>query len=220
MGNKRRIELKNYFVIIITLIIGILILTLLNYTGYAVSEPPMKIIITSEFKEIQLGNPVKADLLVYDIKEPTNLTITYSINKLGLTNSISLRESQYIFQDSVIPLEIIIPEDAELGIYQLKVLNEVTSTSEIELFEVIEKESNTGKIILSTFIYLLVLSVLVLIVILVKKHWQWLRYFKPNSKQLLWSFKWKLKQNNFYIKYIYYTIAALILIIIILSIIL
>lgn len=220
MGNKRRIELKNYFVIVTILILGILILTLLNYTGYAINNPPMKIIINSEFKEVELGSPIKADLLIYDIKQPTNITITYSINKLGLTDSVSLRESQYIFQDTVIPLEIIVPEDSELGIYQLKILNEVTSESEIELFEVIENKRNTGKIILSIFIYLLVLSVLTLTGILVKKHWQWLRYFKANSKQLLWALKWNLRQNNFYIKYILYTIAALVFIIIILSIIL
>ena len=217
---EENIRPKNYLVIFIVILIGLAVLTLLDYTGNATKDPKLKLIVKESDREVILGDSVKASLVIYNIDSLQEISLTYLIKKIGSEEITLKKETLNINEETIIPLDFTIPAAYETGVYQLKVSIDGTEESATEIFQIVKSQKNIGKILLNTFFYLFILTILVTLIILTKKNWEWLKNIKMNVKQVFWNIKWSAPRKNFYLNYLYLAIVTLLAIIILLMIIL
>ena len=208
-----KITKKNYVVIFLGLIIGFLLLVGMEYTGSATKEPQLKLIVQEDYKETTAGSTIKSTLVVYEVERIERLYLIYTIKRIGSTEETNKEVNLDIDKDTTQQEEFIVPKDSEPGIYQLKVKIKDTEVSSSDIFEVKKNKGDLKGKILSILIYILIFTSLLTIAILVKKNFEWIKNFKSNTKQILFDIKWKARRKNFFLKYFYLTIAALIIII-------
>jgi len=216
----KKIRLKNYIVIVLGTILGLLLLTLLDYTGNALKAPQLKLIIQDEFQEVSPGETIKADLVVYNTERTEKLLIIYELKKLGSEDSIIKEGTLNIEQDSAFPIEFILPKTSPSGIYQLTASIKGEDYSVSEIFQVKQASKASRQRLLNASLYILSVLILLTLVLFIKRHWDWVKNFKINLKLLTFDIKWQARRKNFFLSYLYIIIIALILVIILLFILL
>ena len=210
--------LKKYVFLACAIALCIALLTLLNYTGNATKSAEFRVIIPEDFKTVQPGTTIEATLIIFNVEVSEKIPFIYSIKKIGSEELTSKKEVLTVEQEAVFPLTFPLPKNAESGIYQLKISREDNGASTAELFEVRKDPQEFWAKILRIFIYILTLAILLAIIIVVKRYWEWLRNIRMNLIQLSLNIKWSARRKNYFLKHLSIIIA--ILIIIILSIIL
>lgn len=206
--------LKKYIFLICATALCIALLTLLNYTGHTTKSAEFRVIVPEDFRVIQPGSTLEATLIIFNVEVNEKIPLIYSIKKIGSEELTSKREIITIDQETTFPLTFTLPKNAEPGIYQLRIAREDNGASTAELFEVRKNQREFWKKMLTIFISILILAILLTLIILIKKHWEWLRNLRLNMMQLFMNLKWSARRKNYFLSQFYIAIAILVLIII------
>jgi len=215
---------KNVVFILAIVFIFVLLVSNLKYTGFAIYRVPfnIEIDILNKDKEVKTGDNLNINLIFFNINKPRSVDFNYSIKSLTSQNIVTREETLFVEKELVVTRDIQIPKSAPSGYYLLEVKWDQENSKTSSLFK-IKSESRVLKFfIINVLVSILLILITLLIIIFIITHHTTLDEINKLNKAAIslffWKISWRLKQHNYYIKYIISIIIICLLIIILILI--
>ena len=199
---------KNVILFFLICIIFITLLSHMRYTGLVVYRVPfnIEVDIQNNEKEVDAGDIINANLIFYNLLEPTSISFNYSIKSLKGNVLFVQNENIYVQNETILKRGILIPKTAPAGYYLLVVEWGSSFARSSSLFKVNSEIEMIKFSAIKILMSLVLISIALLIILMIITHNNVLNSLtnlnKARISLFFWKIGWILRQHNYYIKYI------------------